>query len=452
MSTDLTRMGQKAQREPETVFTSLYHHVTDVDNLRASFEALDGDKAVGSDGVTKAEYGKDLDTNLPDLSKRLKRMGYRPQPRRRTYVPKPGSVKGRPLGISCLEDKVVEQLGGGWEPRGGQAVKRVLEPIYEAQFEPNNYGYRPGRSVHECLDDLGRTIQQRRVNDVVEADIRSFFDTVNHEWLLRFLRHRLGDPRLLRLVQRMLKAGVMEDGLTEVSEAGTPQGSILSPLLSNIYLHYVLDLWLNRVVREQCQGEAYYFRYADDFVAGFQYQRDAEAFLAALGGRLQRFELELAPEKTRCLAFGRFARSNAPRQGGKPLEFTFLGFAHYCGKTRNGHFKVKRRTSRKEFQASLREFTDWIRSQRHRLRTSELLRRAIARVAGHLKHYAVTDNLPRCQLYVYWAERILRDWLNRRSQRRSYTWAAFRQVLACVGWPRVFIRRSLTPFRRLATV
>jgi len=290
------------------------------------------------------------------------------------------------------------------------------------------------------------------VNYVVEADIRSFFDTVNWDWLLRFLRHRIGDPRILRLIQRMLKAGIMEDGLTQASEEGTPQGSILSPLLSNIYLHYVLDLWFNRRVRKQCQGEAYLFRFADDFVACFQHHRDAEAFLGALDVRLQAFELQLASEKTRCIAFGRFARQQARRRGAKPSEFTFLGFTHYCGQTRHGLFKVKRRTSRKKFQASLRRFTDWIRSHRHRLPTGELLRRARARVAGHLNYYAVTDNLRCCQRYVYWAERILRRWLNRRSQRRSYTWSAFRQALAHVGWPRLFIRCHLNPFRGLAPV
>lgn len=441
MSTDLTRIGQKARQAPETVFTSLYHHVTDVDHLRACYEALDGRKAVGVDGVTKAQYGADLEANLQALSARLKRMAYRPQPKRRTYVPKPGSAQGRPLGISCFEDKLVEL-----------AVKRVLEPIYEAEFEPNSYGYRPECSPHGCLDALGRTLQQHPVNHVVEADIRSFFDLLNHQWLLKFLRHRIGDPRILRLIQRMLKAGVMEDGLTWASDYGTPQGSILSPLLSNIYLHYVLDLWFNRRVGKQCQGEAYYFRFADDFVACFQYQRDAEAFLAQLDQRLRDFDLRLASEKTRCLAFGRYARPNAHRRGGKPSEFTFLGFTHYCGQTRNGAFKVKRRTSRKKFQASLRGFTEWVRTHRHQLRTSELFRRAQAKVAGHLNYFAVTDNFPLCQRYVYWAERILRYWLNRRSQRRSYTWPAFRRVLACVGWPRVSIRQDLNPFRRLATV
>ena len=228
-------------------------------------------------------------------------MGYRPQPKRGSYVPKPGSEKGRPLGISCLEDKIVEE-----------ATKRTLEPIYEAVFEDSSYGYRPGRNQHTCLDALGRTMQQERVSYVVEADIKSFFDEVNHEWMVKFLQHRIGDPRIIRLIRRMLKGGILEDGLVRATEAGTPQGSILSPLLSNIYLHYALDLWFSHRVRKQCRGEAYFFRFADDFLACFQYRDDAEAFLQQLSERLNGFGLKLAAEKTRCLEFGRFARERSP--------------------------------------------------------------------------------------------------------------------------------------------
>ena len=292
MGTNLTRIGEKARKDPKLVFTSLYHHITDIDNLRASYDKLLAHKASGIDGVTKEEYGKQLEENLRDLSSRLKRMGYRPSPKRRTYVPKPGSEKGRPLGISNFEDKIVEE-----------ATKRTLEPIYEAVFEDSSYGYRPGRSPHQCLDALGRTLQQKRVYRVVEADIKAFFDTVNHAWLMKFLKHRIGDERVLRLIVRMLKSGILEDGLVHATDQGTPQGSILSPLLSNIYLHYVLDVWFSRRVRRQCQGEAYYFRFADDFLACFQYKGEAESFRHQLEDRLEGFGLKLAMEKTHCLEF-----------------------------------------------------------------------------------------------------------------------------------------------------
>ncbi len=440
MATDLTRIGEKARKEPGLVFTSLYHHICDEDNLRACYDTLDGRKATGVDGVTKKEYGENLEENLRDLSERLKRMGYRPQPKRRSYIPKPGSEKGRPLGISSLEDKIVEE-----------ATKCALEPIYEAVFEDSSYGYRPGRSQHQCLDALGRTIQQEKVNFVVEADIRGFFDTVHHEWMVKFLRHRIGDERVIRLIVRMLKSGIMEDGLVHATEKGTPQGSILSPLLSNIYLHYVLDLWFSRRVSGQCRGEAYYCRYADDFVACFQYKDEAEGFRKSLGVRIEGFGLQLAEEKTRSIEFGRFARDSARRRGEKPEEFTFLGFTHYCGKTKEGYFKVKRRTSRKKLSASLRKFTDWARKARHVLRKGEMLRAARSRVIGHLSYYAITDNSERCSFFVYRTTRILYKWLNRKSQRKAYTWEGFNQALAWVRWPRAGTRVDLNPCRRAAS-
>jgi group II intron reverse transcriptase/maturase len=283
---------------------------------------------------------------------------------------------------------------------------------------------------------------------VVEADVKSFFDRVNHEWLIKFLRHRIGDERVIRLIIRMLKSGIMEDGLVRATEAGTPQGSMLSPLLSNIYLHYVLDLWFSKRVSSQIRGESYYFRFADDFLVCFQYKKDAEDFQRRLQDRLEGFGLELAEEKTRCIEFGRYARENAYKKGEKPKEFTFLGFTHYCGKTRKGHFKVKRRTSRKKLGQSLRKFTDWARKARRVLRKGEMLRQARSRVIGHLGYYAITDNSERCSYYVYRTKHILFKWLNRKSQRKAYTWEAFEQALNWAKWPRPSIRKDLNPCRR----
>jgi RNA-directed DNA polymerase len=418
--------------------TSLYHHVTDIDNLRACFNDLDGRKSVGIDGVTKEDYRRELEKNLATLSARLKDMKYIPQDRRRVYIPKPGSEKGRPLAISSFEDKIVEM-----------AVKRVLEQIYEPMFLDSSYGYREQRSPHQCIDAIGRTIQQKRINHVVEADIRSFFDRLNWEWLDKFLRHRIGDERLLRLIKRMLKAGIMEEGLTQASEEGSPQGAIVSPVLSNIYLHYVLDLWFEKRVKPHAKGEAHLFRFADDFLAAFQFKEEAEAFERNLKDRLEGFGLHVAPEKTRRMEYGPYARENAKRKGEKAPTFTFLGLTHYCGRNRYGDFKVKRHTSIKKFKTKLREYTEWIKKSKGSLPTGDLMRRAKARLQGHLNYYAITDNGRMCSAYHCWITRITFKWVNRRSQRLSYNWKEFNQMLRDVKWPKPNVRVNLCPFRKM---
>jgi RNA-directed DNA polymerase len=436
MARDLTRIGEKARGSLRERFTSIYHFVTDRDHLRACYEAIEPDKASGVDGVSKAEYGQALESNLDDLAARLGRLGYRPQPVRRVYIPKAGSDQRRPLGIPCFEDKLVQM-----------AVTRVLEQIYEADFGESSYGYRPGRTQHQALDRLGRTIQQRKVSYVVEADIKGFFDHVNHEWLLKFLAHRVADQRLLRLVVRMLKGGVMEDGLTRATDEGVPQGGVLSPLLSNVYLHYTLDLWFERRFRRQCRGEAYYFRFADDFLACFQYREDAERFLREMKARLEQFHLEIEPSKTKLISFGRFAEPEAKRGGKRPETFDFLGFTHYCGKSRSGNFKVKRRTSEKKFRAKLREVKEWLRQERSWQKKGQLLQRAKLKLVGHLNYYAITDNARMCDAFRIQMMKLLFKWLNRQSQRHSYNWEQFIDALHWVGWPSVRIRHDLAPFR-----
>ena len=436
MESKLKRIGERASKDPRERFTSIYHHVYARENLRASFEAMEEDKAPGVDGVSKAAYGWKLEENLQDLLGRLARMGYRPRPVRRHYIYKPGSEKKRPLGIPCFEDKLVQG-----------AIKRVLEPIYEADFLDCSHGYRPGRKQHDALDQLGRTIQRGKISYVAEADIEGFFDHVNHEWMRSFLQGRVGDPRVLRLIERILKSGILEDGLQRASEQGTPQGGVLSALLSNVYLHYTLDLWVERRFRSRCRGQMYYVRYADDFLACFQYRGEARAFLRELEPRLGRFDLKVAPSKTKLLAFGRFAEGDARREGKKPQTFDFLGFTHYCGRTRKGGFKVKRRTSAKKRKAKLREFKDWIQRQRSTAKAGAILKAARAKFAGHLHYYAITDNGPNCRSYGTQMVRLMFKWLNRRSQRRSYTWRRFNAALKWVGWPPVKIRHNLCPFR-----
>jgi RNA-directed DNA polymerase len=440
MERELTRIREKAGKEPKTRFTSIYHYVTAEENLRASYRELEGGKAPGIDGITKEEYGKDLEKNLRDLSERLARMGYRPKPVRRVYIPKPGSEKKRPLGIPCTEDKIVQR-----------AVVRVLEQIYEKDFLDCSYGYRPGRTAHQALNELGRTIQQQKVSYIVEADIQGFFDHVNQEWLIKFLELRVGDGRLIRLIQRFLRAGVMEDGLVRESEEGTPQGGSLSPLLSNIYLHYVLDLWWERVFRRTCRGEVYFFRFADDYLACFQYRREAEQFLAMMTERLGKFHLTVEPSKTRLLAFGRFTKGDAEREGKQAETFDFLGFTHYCGQTRYGSFKVKRRTSRKKIRGKLQGWRDWLRERRCQVKAGALLKEAKAKLRGHLNYYAVTDNLPMCQAFKHQVTRLLFKWLNRRSQRKSYNWERFQSALDWVDWPSVRRVHNLDPFKEVGS-
>jgi RNA-directed DNA polymerase len=437
MENDLLRIRKKAEGEPQLRFTTLYHHVTRVENLKACFEEIEPGAAPGVDGITKDRYGEQLEQRLQQLSERLARMGYRPQPVRRVWIPKAGTTKKRPLGVPAIEDKVVQM-----------ALTRVLGAIYEADFQDCSYGYRPGRSQHDALAALGRTIQRQKVSWVVEADIRGFFDHVNHDWLIQFLEQRIGDPRILRLIVRLLKGGVMEDGLVTASEEGTPQGAILSPLLSNVYLHYTLDLWFERRFKRSCRGEAYLFRYADDFVACFQHRDDAERFVAELRERLQKFHLELEDSKTRLLQFGRFARQEAERAGRQAEAFDFLGFTHHCGQTRQGSFKVQRRTAKKKFRGKLKELKQWIKANRTE-KTSVLLRGAQIRLQGWLNYYAITDNSRSCEAFRSQFKRLLFKWLNRRSQRRSYTWEQFTHALDWTGWPAIRINRKLDPFRRV---
>ena len=392
------------------------------DTLSAIHRGMDGKKAVGVDGVTKWEYQEQLEDNLEKLVERMKRGGYRPNPSRRQYIDKPGSNKKRPLGISCYEDKLVEK-----------AVASLLEIVYEPIFLNNSFGFRPGRNCHQAIREVIEDIQYRKTNYVVEADIRSFFDTLNHEWLIKFLEHDIADKKFIDIIQKLLKAGVMEDGKRLIKEEGSPQGGGASAALANIYLHYVLDLWFEKSVRKQCQGEAYLIRYADDFVCCFQQLDEAERFYTMLEERLAKFHLELAKEKTRILEFGRFAVKNRKARGQKkPETFSFLGFTFYCSTDgRKGFFRVKVKTDRKKFISKLKKLNIWMKEHRH-YRLLDIIKRLNQSLRGHYQYYGVTDNTGSICKFLHFVKKILFKWINRRSQKRSYNWDTFNTQIMVV--------------------
>jgi RNA-directed DNA polymerase len=376
---ELDRVRQVALRDREARFTALLHHVS-IDRLRAAYLALSPQAAAGVDGVTWRAYGWDLERNLRDLHGRVQRGGYRPRPSRRAYIPK-ADGRLRPLGIAALEDKLLQR-----------AVVEVLGAIYEADFLGFSYGFRPGRSPHDALDALAVGIRRRRVNWVLDADIRDFFTSLDHGWLERFLEHRIADRRVLRLIRKWLKAGVIEDGVWSETVEGTPQGASASPLLANVYLHYVFDLWAERWRRRRARGEVIVVRFADDYIAGFEHHQDAQRFLADLRDRFAKFGLELHPDKTRLIEFGRFAAERRRARGlGKPETFEFLGFTHICAKERSGRFTLQRITSSKRMRAKLRQVKDELARRRHQP-IPEQGRWLASVVRGHCGYHAVPGN------------------------------------------------------------
>ena len=417
VETKLQRIAEKARKEPGFKFTSLFH-LMNMELLGGCFEGLRTDAASGIDRITKEEYGKNLDANLTTLVERLHRMAYIPQPVRRLYIPKPGSTKQRPLGIPALEDKLVQA-----------GLVRILEAIYEGDFIDDSYGFRPGRGCHDALRSLSLEVEGGKVHYIVEADIKRFFDNVQYEWMMEFLGHRIADKRVLRYVKRFLIAGVFEDGEVFATEKGTPQGGIISPMLANIYLHYCLDLWFTRSFVKSCEGRARLIRYADDFVVCCQREAEAKRLRTELDGRLAKFGLEVAVEKTKVLEFGPLALPRAKASGEKPQTFDFLGLTHFCSRTRDGRrFRMKRITSRKKFKAKLLAFKEWLKKSRT-LPTSELMKTVAAKLRGHYAYYGVTDNSQGIGRFAYEATRLLFKWLDRRGKRGSLSWEKFKKLL-----------------------
>ena len=429
MSPELRRLAEQAKADHRVPFTSLAHLLT-VEALEAAWKALKKRSSAGVDGVTAREYERELRGNLERLHERLRAGQYLAPPVRRRYVPKEGAEL-RPIGIPTIEDKIVQA-----------AVARILSAIYEQDFLPCSYGFRPGRSAHDALEALDQAIHRGRVNWVYEVDISTFFDSVDRRVLRRFLEHRVKDRSVLRLIAKWLHAGVFEDGLVYHPETGTPQGGVISPILANVYLHYALDLWAERVIRRQLRGEFYLVRYADDVVCAFQHQDDAARFAEALRGRLGKFGLRLNEAKTRLMEFGRFAAERAARRNQKPATFDFLGLTHICGQSRTGRFKVLRWTASQRMRRALSRVAAWCRQHRH-LAVPVQWEYLCSVLRGHYQYYGVTGNIGRLKCFQDKLARAWRKWLNRRSQRGRMSWARFAAVLRRYPLPAAWLPHSV---------
>ncbi len=414
----LERVRQAARKDKKQRFTALFHHVYSIEQLRRAYDEIKRNAAPGIDGETWHHYGENLEENLQDLSERLKRGAYRAKPVRRAYIPK-ADGRQRPIGLPVLEDKIVQR-----------AVVEVLNAIYESDFLGFSYGFRPKRHQHQALDALWMGIYTQKVSWVLDADIRAFFDTLNHEWLVKFIEHRIADRRIVRLIQKWLSAGVLEEGKRIQSEVGTVQGGSISPLLANIYLHYVFDLWTQQWRKKQARGDIIVVRFADDFVVGFQHRDEAERFLVELRKRFTQFGLELHPEKTRLIEFGRFAAQTRKKRGeGKPETFNFLGFTHICGKTREGKFTVLRQTMRKKWQAKLKELYIELRRRMHQSVPEQgAYLRSV--VAGHMRYYGVPMNSRAIGAYREKVSRLWHKVLKRRSDKYRLTWIRMGRLIA----------------------
>ncbi len=426
--TKLKRIAWLSASDPHKRFDSLMHHFN-VESLAACFHELDGNKAVGIDEVTKARYGEHLEANLQDLVARMKRMAYRPQPIRQALIPKEGQAGAtRPLGISALEDKIVQKM-----------MQKVLESIYEPLFRECSYGFRPGRGCHDAVKALNQHLFHHDVEIVIDVDLANFFGTINQQLLVDMLREKIGDARLIRYLIRMFKAGVLADGEPRLSEEGVVQGSICSPVLANVFAHYVIDTWFEDTVKHHCKGRVALYRYADDAVIGCQYAQDAIRIKEALGKRLAKYPLQLNEQKTRLVAFSR----QGQRRGNPQGAFDFLGFTFYRGRSRRGKIIPKLKTSGKRLRAKLKRVGEWAKRVRNVLPLKSIRALFQAKLRGHIQYYGVSYNGKALNEFVYQATRIMFRHLNRRSQRKSFTWEQFDRFRAAHPLPPVKIRHTL---------
>ena len=427
METKLERISQLSKENPDMVFTSI-GHLINKELLMECYKAMDGKKAVGIDGATKEEYGRNLEENLENLVERLKKKSYKPQPARRVEIPKENG-KTRPLSIYCYEDKLVQE-----------ALRRVLEAVFEPHFYDEMWGFRPNRGCHKAIRSLNVMLERRPTSYVLDADIKGFFDHINHDWAVRFIESRIKDPNIIRLVRRMLKAGILEDYRYEKTEEGSGQGSVCSPVIANIYMHYVLVWWFREKMQPYFRGYSGLTVYADDFVAVFQYKEDAEQFYEHLKKRMGHFGMTLEENKTRLIEFGRFAEERCAKEGRKPQTFTFLGFTHYCSHGRNGKFRVKRKTSRKKFAKKCKEVHRVIREMRTR-RLAVIIKKMNQILVGYYHYYGITDNTDSLRNFRRQMRKSLFKWLNRRSQKKSYTWEQFNEMMKAypLAKPKIYV-------------
>lgn len=432
MQGKLNLITEKARLDKRLKFTSLIHHI-DESNLGQCYRELKRDKACGIDGVTVEEYGVNLKGNIEQLVIKLKSKEYKPQPVRRVYIPKAGREDElRGLGIPTVEDKLVQMM-----------LKKLLEAIYEPDFEMFSHGFRPNRSCHTAIKQLNEEVMTKPINYIVEVDVRKFFDTVDHYWLLRCLEERVNDANLLWLVRRTLKAGVMEGREYQASESGTPQGGVVSPLLANIYLHYVLDIWFTRVINPRAKGYMQMIRYCDDFVVCCEHEEDAQRFLAELRERIAKFGLAVSEEKTKIVEFGRSAWRQWKQEGEKPKSFNFLGFTHYCGTSRAGKFSMKHKTSKGNLRRKLKETKEWVKSV-SRSRVKQIWWPTLkAKLTGHYQYFGISSNYRSVVQYYHQVIKMVYRWLNRRSQRKSFTWEVYVRYLERTRVPKPKIYHNL---------
>ena len=411
MSNEIIRISNIAKKHLK-VDTVMY--ALNKENLKMEAKRIGRNKAVGIDNITKQEYVENLENNIEKLIENMKKMAYKPKAVRRIYIPKPGSDKKRPLGIPAVEDKIVQAV-----------MTKILNAIYEPMFKEFSYGFREGRSCHQAIAYLKRMIETRQVNYIVDLDIKGFFDNIDHEWLIKFLEYRINDKVYIRYIRRFLKSGILEQGKLLKSDKGTPQGGIISPVLGNIYLHFVLDDWFEKVVKKHLIGYSGMVRYADDVVAGFKNKSEAECFLRSVKKRLQKFGLEVSEEKTKILEFGRNAiKERNARKERKPETFEFLGFTFYCSTSKIGKFRVKCITSKKKMRAKTKESKEWIRKRMH-CKVSETVKLLNIKLMGHYRYYGITDNTKGIRQYYEIILNMMFKALNRRSQKNKYNYHEF---------------------------